>query len=175
MKKAPTMDLSKREQSKEQIYSKVSERLKIFRSENPRALIETTPSVQSDGSIMFKARILKDKSDEYSPESIGHALSAEIDSSKKKAFEKLETIAVGRALAFIGYSADGEIASSEEMEEYENWKQEKENKDIEDAVEKIENCKTLDELKEAWKSLGKLNTKKLLIEAKENHPLYPKK
>ena len=36
-----------------------------------------------------------------------------------KSFEKLESIAVGRALAFAGFSADGEIASFEEMEEYE--------------------------------------------------------
>lgn len=35
-----------------------------------------------------------------------------------KDFEKLETIAVGRALAFAGYLADGEVASYEEMEDF---------------------------------------------------------
>ena len=35
-----------------------------------------------------------------------------------KAFEKLESVAVGRALAYLGFGIDGSIASSEEMEEF---------------------------------------------------------
>jgi len=35
-----------------------------------------------------------------------------------KDFEKQETIAVGRALAFAGFLSDGEVASYEEMEDF---------------------------------------------------------
>jgi hypothetical protein len=38
--------------------------------------------------------------------------------SGEKALEKLESIAVGRALAFAGYLASGEIATAEEMERF---------------------------------------------------------
>ncbi|MBP9780137.1 hypothetical protein KBD33_05975 [Candidatus Gracilibacteria bacterium] len=38
---------------------------------------------------------------------------------KEKAFEKLETVAVGRALAFAGFETTGGIASREEMEVWE--------------------------------------------------------
>ena len=37
---------------------------------------------------------------------------------KEKAFEKLETVAVGRALAFAGYEVKEGIASKEEMDEF---------------------------------------------------------
>lgn len=169
MKKAPTIKLSWND------YSQVKERLKMFREEKPRGLIETVPTIKDDGSIMFRARIVADKSDEYSAEATGHSLSTEINAKDKKAFEKLETIAVGRALALLGYSADGEIASSEEMEEYEEWKERKVEDDVNKGIENINNCKSLDELKDVWKKLGKLNTNTRLIEAKESHPLYPKK
>ena len=36
---------------------------------------------------------------------------------RQKQFEKQETIAVGRALAFAGYLASGDIATAEEMAE----------------------------------------------------------
>lgn len=36
----------------------------------------------------------------------------------EKAFEKLESVAVGRALAFAGYLAGGEIASYDEIEKF---------------------------------------------------------
>ena len=96
-------------------YAKVSERLKAFRSENPRASIVTIPIPQEGGMMMFKAHIVKDKSDEFSADATGHALQTK---TGLKDFEKLETIAVGRALALLGYASDGEIASSDEMEEF---------------------------------------------------------
>lgn len=136
-------------------YAKVSDRLKVFRAENPRALIETTPLPQESGMMMFKARIVKDKADEFSAESTGHALQTKTGT---KDFEKLETIAVGRALALLGYAVDGEIASSEEMEEFENYKQTQKEVMLFDMAEKISEIKTIEELRVVYKEtrgLGK--------------------
>lgn len=134
-------------------YAQVKDRMMEFREANPRGLIETTPTIQSDGQIMFKARILKDKGDETSAEATGHALGA---NKGVKAFEKLETIAVGRALALLGYGSDGAIASSEEMEEFEESKTEKKL----EAIDRLSKAKTLEELKQVWNTIGNLTTNK---------------
>ena len=98
-RKTETMDLKGND------YAKVVERVKEFRKDNPNGLIETTPTI--DGNmIVFKARVVKDKAQESSAEATGHAYG---ENKGAKAFEKLETIATGRALAFLGYAADGEI------------------------------------------------------------------
>lgn len=144
MKKTKTISLQGKD------YSQVKDRVKEFRSDNPRGLIETLPTIQEDGQILFKARILKDKSDENSAESTGHAIGK---NQGTKAFEKLETIAVGRALALLGYSSDGEIASSDEMLEFESYKQEQKEKQIVEISEKIKNTKTLEELQKVWSEI----------------------
>ena len=136
-------------------YAKVSDRLKAFRSENPRASIETTPMLQENGMVMFRTRILKDKADEYSAEATGHALQVK---AGQKDFEKLETVSVGRALALLGYMADGEIASSEEMEEFEDFKNSKQEEKMEQIRVEVDAIETLDGLKEYYKNnkgLGK--------------------
>ena len=136
-------------------YAKVNARMLEFRTENPRGKIDTKPEyVTFDGVryIQFKASILKDKSDDTSAESSGHARLP--DDNKQKTFEKCETIAVGRALAFLGYGADGEIASSEEMEEFLANKQEKLAETIMETTEAIGNCATLDELKTLWANVS---------------------
>jgi hypothetical protein len=138
------------------IYAQVKDRLNQFRTDNPNALIETTPTIQEDGQILFKARVLKDKADPSSAEATGHSLGS---NKGAKAFEKLETIAVGRALGLLGYAADGEIASSEEMEEFQEYQKEKKLEMILEATEKITDAKNLEELKEVWASIP--------IEAKE--------
>lgn len=138
-------------------YARVADRLIEFRTANPNALIETTPTVQPDGSILFKARILKDKATESSGEATGHALG---ENKGTKAFEKLETIAVGRALALLGYAADGEIASSEEMEEFETYKAQKLEEMLMNAQERLEACTSVEESKTAWGNLP--------VEAKTN-------
>lgn len=131
-------------------YAQVKDRIKEFRKDNPRGLIETNPTIQPDGQIIFKARILKDKEDQNSAEATGHAIGK---NAGVKAFEKLETIAVGRALGLLGYASDGEIASSEEMEEFESYKEEKREARIQELTELIENTKTLKELQEVWASV----------------------
>lgn len=133
-------------------YAQVKDRLQIFRSENPMGLIETTPTI-TDSHIIFKARILKDKSDPASAEATGHSMGV-VQGDKGKLFEKQETIAVGRALALLGYGSDGEIASSDEMEEFLEQKQTKLANAIFEATEAIGNCETIEQLKALWSTFS---------------------
>lgn len=153
-RKAATMKLSGND------YAKVPERLKLFREDCPNGLIETSPDIKDDGQIIFTARVLKDKSREDSAEATGHALGK---IGQAKAFEKLETIAIGRALATLGYLASGEIASAEEMEDFYEYK----NTKIEEAIEHLSGSNTIDELKENFMSLGSLMAEKAVVEAKD--------
>lgn len=136
-------------------YAKVNERMLEFRNANPRGKISTTPeyiTINQVPYIQFRAEIVKDKSDETSAEASGHARLQ--DDNKQKTFEKCETIAVGRALAFLGYGANGEIASSEEMEEFQAHKQAQYQEAVNEATERIGNCETVEQLKEVWSSLS---------------------
>jgi len=100
-------------------YALVPQRLKQFRQDNPRSSITTKPTFQEDGTVVFTAKILKDKADENSAEATGHAYGK---MGEVKAFEKLETVATGRALALLGYLNNGQIATTEEMAEFEEYK-----------------------------------------------------
>lgn len=159
MKKLETIDL------KGKAYATVPTRIKEFRSECPNGLIETNPVIQPDGvTVIFTARILKDKSNPSSGEAAGHSIGK---LAGDKAFEKLETISIGRALAILGYMASGDIASSEEMEEFMAYQ---ENKKIEarlDAIQKLESCTSLQELQDTWKSLGTAIQDKEVIAKKD--------
>lgn len=142
--KTPTIDL------KGKAYATVPARIKEFREANPNGLIETKPEIL-ENEIMFTARILKDKANPASGEATGHAIGKK---QGDKAFEKLETIAVGRALALLGYMASGDIASSEEMEEFMAYQENKKTEARLSAIKKLESCTTLKELQEVWLSLG---------------------
>lgn len=144
-RKTKTIDLKGKD------YAQVKDRVKEFRTDNPRGSIKTTPEFLPDGKVHYTAYILKDKADETSADSNGHSLG---ENKGEKSFEKLETIAVGRALAFLGYSSDGEIASSEEMEEFEEYQTEKFQTELLEMKERLEDCKTEDELKAAWLTLS---------------------
>lgn len=137
-------------------YAKVNARMLEFRKDNPRGLVDTSYDLlQVDGgvgSIIFKARVVKDKSDEQSAEATGHARLP--DDGKQKNFEKCETIAVGRALALLGYGADGEIASAEEMEEFEEWKQQQFMEALEEATDRLNATKSEADLKKVWADLS---------------------
>ena len=140
-RRVQTMDL------KGKAYAKVPDRIKEFREDCPRGLIETTPAVQEDNIVLFKARVVKDKSDPNSAESTGHSFGK---LTNDKSFEKLETIAVGRALANLGYMASGEVASSEEMERYYEYQDSKK----QEALNKLKTAKSLVELKEYYLKLS---------------------
>ncbi len=144
-------------------YAKVNDRLLEFRQDNPKGSIVTSFQLVTD-RIIFKSHIVKDRGDATSAEATGHATGK--DDGTEKVFEKLETIATGRALALLGYGAKGEIASSEEMEEFLEYQEEKRAEAIMEATERIGQCATLDELKEVWSALsGEMKTHAL--QAKE--------
>jgi hypothetical protein len=148
-------------------YAGVADRLKEFRENNPRAKITTTPTMFPDGSAMFQTSILQDKADENSAEATGSAMYSATEMKKQKAFEKLETISVGRALALLGYLNNGEIATNEELQEFEQYKDEKVQEQIELGISLLESAETIDELKKAFVSLGALISKPEIIEAKD--------
>lgn len=159
MKKTNTINLSGKQ------YAQVKDRIKEFRHDNPRGSITTEPTM-TDSHIIFKAHIVRDKADEHSAEATGHSMGVIGSNNKEKQFEKQETIAVGRALALLGYASDGEIASSEEMEEYETWKRDQLAEQIMEATEAIGHCETQEQLKELWQSLsGEMKTH--CLEAKD--------
>lgn len=132
-------------------YAKVNDRLLEFRTDNPRGSIVTSFQLVTD-RIIFKSHIVKDRGDATSAEATGHATGK--DDGTEKVFEKLETIATGRALALLGYGAKGEIASSEEMEEFLAYQEQQKLEALEQATERINACTTLDELKDVWTELN---------------------
>lgn len=123
-------------------YATVPARLKKFRETHPRASISTKPTFLEDGSCVFIATIVSDLSDEASARATGSARYTASEIAKPKAFEKLETIATGRALSLLGFLNNGEIASSEEMLEFELHK---ENRVLE-AIEAVKTAKNRSEL-----------------------------
>lgn len=145
-------------------YAKVVDRLNAFRSDYPRSKI-LTQSKTVDGIITFKAFVWKDKDEllevlkqgvdkeaiYYTADSEGTA-QKEVNKSEKN-FEKLETIAVGRALALLGYAVSGEIASTEEMEEFEDYKAQKHQESVEQAIELLNGAATIDDLRKVFVSL----------------------
>lgn len=151
MKKTATIDL------KGKAYAQVKDRLKEFRQDNPNGLIETIPTI-TENSIVFKARILKDKADPSSAEATGHSYAKFEGKTLDKQFEKQETIAVGRALALLGYAVDGDIASSEEMEEFLSQKEMDRIERMEEIKQEVDAIETIEALKEFYqknKGLGK--------------------
>lgn len=150
-------------------YAKVADRLLEFRSQNPRSKISIKYSYDEAGNLTHTARIWKDKTECYellkagvNAEAIAESADAEASAfmfagqlKKEKGFEKNETIAIGRALATLGYAVSGEIASSEEMEEFEDWKLQKTEEERAKVLESITDAKSMDELLAIWKSLTK--------------------
>jgi hypothetical protein len=88
--------------------------------------------------------VLKDKGKEESAEATAHAIG---ENKGQKAFEKIESIAVGRALAMLGYMASGEIASSEEMEEFHEYLEDKKQEGLLELQAKCANAKTVEDIK----------------------------
>lgn len=169
-KHAATMDL------KGNNYAKVAERLKLFREDHPNSKTETAFENDVDGTTAFTVWVWKDKADLIELMKAGvtdkEALRSSSDANgtskgtlggKEKDFEKLETVALGRALGMLGYLASGEIASSEEMQEFLQEKQAK----VSEALASIKACDSLEALQKLYMSLGKLKLNTAVIEAKD--------
>lgn len=143
-------------------YARVVDRIKEFRKDNQRGSIKTKMSI-ADGFVSYEAIIIKDKSDEYSADATGHAVeSVERIGKNQKQFEKLETVAIGRALAILGYGASGEVASFEEMEEFTKYRDER----IENIIEDMQKCKTIPDLRKLFMDLGPYMAESRVIKAK---------
>lgn len=76
---------------------------------------------------------------------------------KEKAFEKLETVAVGRALAFAWFETKEWIASREEMEVFDNSNSSEEVSKIDDIIVEMYWVKSMEELKKLFLEWMKLN------------------
>lgn len=146
-------------------YAKVAERMRQFRSDWPRGKTETNHYEVDGGQTEFRCWIWKNKDDYVDVLKATGDLdiargSADADGfarkklSGDKDFEKLQTIATGRALAMLGYLSSGEIASFEEMEDF--WQQkkaaeaEKNEQAIKAALEAINDAKTDEDLNKAF-------------------------
>lgn len=159
-------------------YSKVADRLKVFREDWPNSKVEQDDNykeVEKGQPVRFEAWLWKDKKEYLEVlKAIGNAKEARgsadanassmgIISVKEKDYEKLQTIALGRALAALGYMASGDIASFEEMNDYYQEKAEQEKQYIENQMIAFENAKTLDELKELWIACTKKANVELVV------------
>lgn len=154
-KKLKTIKLSGKE------YAQVAERLRAIHENHKNFDIDTQYEVTEGGAAVFTATLrIRDKVENASITYKGHSYGK---LGAAKAFEKLETIAVGRALAFAGYHADGEIASADEMQDYDNAIDQEV---IVDAIMQIQSVKTVTELNKAYKALPvEVRQNKEVIEA----------
>lgn len=135
-------------------YAKVAERVKEFRKDCPSGSIESNFQFVGD-TVIFTTVIIKDLSNPTSAKSKANAQGI---NKGVKAFEKVESISVGRALAMLGYCADGEIATSEEMEEFQDYQKTKKDELVEQLMAQVDDIKTIEELREFYKlnkGLGK--------------------
>lgn len=136
-------------------YAQVKERIKAFHTDNKNTRIRTKCEFK-EGFALFEARVDIFTGD-FTKTYTGHALGK---TQGLKAFEKLETIAVGRALALAGYLGDGDIASYEEIGEYQRQLTEHDAPDVDrsqvdEAIKYINEAQKLDDLKEFYVSLPK--------------------
>lgn len=107
-------------------YAKVATRLVEFHEDNAGCSIETDIQFQAGGEntwIIVTATVVCPRG-----RFVAHSMDA--FKGKQKFLEKLETVAVGRALAYAGYMASGEIASFEELDNYEASRLRNESNDV---------------------------------------------
>lgn len=92
-------------------YVRVNTRLMEFHKEHPKGRVETSYVLQ-DGVLVMRAALYRDEKDTL-PAATGHAFLESL--TGEKVGEYTETVAVGRALALMGYSIEKSLASGEEM------------------------------------------------------------
>lgn len=168
-------------------YAKVADRLKLFRQDHANSKQESAYEVDVDGTIVFTVWLWKDKKDlldlmkagiidkdalRSSADANGNAKSngrivKEGSNAKagEKEFEKLESVALGRALAMLGYLASGEIASSEEMEQFEEYKETKAREEAEEFIQQVSATKDNKELNTLLAKNQAMLKNRLVIEA----------
>lgn len=160
-------------------YAKVADRIKIFWEENPNGKIDTEREDISENKVRFIARIWRDSKVILDLATVGTDINivkltanamASADAAKKgdKENEKLETVAVGRALAMLGYLASGEVASREEMEQFEAYKADLFQDEVDNTIKEMKKAKTIDELRKLYVSLSaELRTNQEILNVKD--------
>lgn len=101
-------------------YVSVNMRLLEFWKDHPKGRIETGYQLQ-DGVLVMVAKLYRQGEDK--PASSGHAFLERLDGDKVG--EYTETVAVGRALALMGYKVEKSIASADEMKRFNDRKDSK--------------------------------------------------
>lgn len=160
-----------------------ADRTLAFWEKYPKGKISTEKSKDEDSLLIFKTYIWKNKSDYIelakvpgiskdallsSADAEGTAKQENIKAAKKD-FEKLETISVGRALAFLGFAKNGQIASTEEMERFYNYQEDKQEEDIESAIEYLKESSNIEELKSRWSQVDReIQKDERVIKAKDD-------
>ena len=144
-------------------YAKVTDRLEAFRANHPNSKILTSYKNENN-KVVFKAFLWRDKTEVIQSLSNGASkeliyLTADAEATAQKTitndkdFEKLETMAIGRALSNLGYSSTGSIAEST-ISELNKYKDELYQDSVDSAIDRLQNCKTLDELKSNYQALN---------------------
>lgn len=108
-------------------YVRVNDRLRSFRAKYEEGF-ETTFRTETEKGVSFKALLFRNKAEAelYASSEIaaatGHSfLPHELSGDKVE--EYCETVALGRALAKLGFGVEKGLASAEEMEQFERNKQ----------------------------------------------------
>lgn len=156
-------------------YAQVAERIRLFRSENPNGKILPKEQLVKDGEpgeLKWITYVWKDRSTYISGDldSADASASATMVVKDKKDREKLETISVGRALAMLGYLASGEVASSDEMEQYYKERDEKAKAEAaeyrERIIDDLRSARDLDSLRNIF-ATSRLTTDAEVVKVKD--------
>ncbi len=129
-------------------YTPVHERIKKFRKDYPEGKIATEIYKWEDDMGVFRASV-SDEEGNVLGWGTGHATREDDKFVGEKFYEKGETVAVGRALAFAGYGIDEGIASREEVQTATKTKERPNPKnnsklEIEDIRNELDKKKSLD-------------------------------
>jgi len=119
-------------------YTSVHERIKEFREDYPKGQILTKIVEWDDGLGVFRAEVL-DEDDHVLGHGTGHATREADSFVGEKFYEKGETVAVGRALAFAGYGIEHGIASQEEVESVQSGQSRTKPSQTQSSEEEIDN------------------------------------
>ena len=101
-------------------YVKVNERLKDFWEKFPHGKLATYVTELTHG-LLVKASLESGEDEGASTSASGHAY-LDYEFMDEKVLEYTETVAVGRALAMMGFRVDKAIASAEEMDRFHEMK-----------------------------------------------------
>lgn len=116
-------------------YVRVNTRLQEFHEKYPKGRVWTGYNITPTGTLIMRAELYREAADPL-PAATGHSFLETL--SGDKVGEYTETVAVGRALAMMGFKIEKSIASGEEMSRF---KQRQDSKKEEPKESKIKASK----------------------------------